>query len=269
MQLLGNNIRKIKPGLVYRQTTANGKKKIEQCHEYGHIVINKQPIRLSTCLNLDANIIQYPIEEQKYFNNGKYIFFTCGDAYLLVNINKLLLSNHHRTTEKKNYEINISSLFEIGAVEKYGLIDFYNETYEDEKGIHNITTTLPEKYLAATLRGCMIAKKPHYILARLENSGSENYFDYELWTNFKDVYYNYKQNITQGNHKSIGLQARKNTAKLLKRDKFEFTNLIGKCPGIITKNKDVHFMIFNYKEVKDIERIRLYCNNVYRKYFKK
>jgi hypothetical protein len=271
MELLGPYIYKLKPGLTTRRNyLSNGQEKKTEYYQYGHITVNNNEVRVSTCLDIISGIVTYPIEEQQYFKWGKYIFFTCGDLYLLVNVNKLEISSHHRKTEKRNYEINISSLFELGAVEKFGFIDFTNYFYEDEDGIsHKITSQLPEGYLNAQLKGCMIGRKPKYILARLENSGSPSHFDYELWTNYKDIYFEYKTTNTINHHKTIGLQSRKNTKKILKKDSFEFTNLVGKRPGIIRKDDNVHFMIFNFEEINDLELIRKYCNKVYKKYLAK
>jgi hypothetical protein len=268
MHLLGDKIYKIKPSITYtKKYQSNGKDLVEEFYQYGHVQINNQPIRVSSCLDIQHQMIQYPIEEQQYLKNGQYNFFTCGDLYLLV-INSLLdESMYHIKTEKKNYEVNISALFELGAVFKFGLIDFDNKTYEDEIGIHTITKQLPAKFLQAHLRGCMIGKKPHYILARLENSGSAKHFDYELWTNYRDIYFAYRSKNAIRTWQAYGLQARKNTEKILNREKWEFTNLVNKSPGVIKVRDNVHFMIFDYQQVNDIEMIRKYCHKVYTKYY--
>jgi hypothetical protein len=268
-ELNGKHIYKLKPSIVFKKISkSHGKDQKENYYQYGHIKINNQPIRLSSCLSFKRQIIQYPIYEQEYLKFGQYTLFTCGDLYLLV-INSLLENIlGERKTEKGNYEVNISSLFEFDAVYKFGLIDFDNNTFTNENGTHKVTVVLPQKYLSANLKGCITGTEPHFILARLENSGTLDTFDYELWTNYRDIYFAFKKrnNIKQWN--AYRLQSDKNTTKLLNKEIWEFTNLVGKAPGIITYSKDVHFMIFNWQKVNNLEEIRKYCHKIYNKYFK-
>jgi hypothetical protein len=268
-ELNGKHIYKLKPGLVFRRVSRSMMNATQESYyQYGHIKIDKQPIRISTCLSFKRQIVQFPIYEQDFFKFGQFTLFTCGDLYLLV-VNSLLENMiGSRRTDKGNFEINISSLFEYGAVYKFGLIDFLNQTYTNEFGINKITVILPPRYLLANLKGCITGTTPHFILARLENSGSINTFDYELWTNYRDIYFAFKKrnNIKQWN--AYRIQSEKNTNKVLNREKWEFTNLIGKAPGIITYNENVHFMIFNWQKVNDLEKIRQYCHKVYTKYFR-
>jgi hypothetical protein len=265
--LNGRYISKIRPSLVQKKISlSHGKEEIKNYYQYGHIRINNQPIRLSTCLNFDRQIIQFPIYEQQYLKFGQYTFFTCGDLYLLA-INSLLENiPGTRKTDKGNYEINISSLFEMNAIYKFGLIDFQNQTFLDDS-LHQITKNLPSRFKKINLKGCITGTAPHYILARLENSGNRSTFDYELWTNYKDIYFAYrdKNNIKQWN--AYRLQSDKNTNKILKKEKWEFSNIRGKAPGIIKAADDVHYMIFNWQKINNLEEIRKYCHKIYLKYF--
>jgi hypothetical protein len=268
-ELNGKSIYKIKPGLVSRRIAKpNGGELKENYYQYGHIKIDNQPIRLSSCLSHKRQIIQFPIYEQQFLKYGQYTFFTCGDMYLLV-INSLFENIMGlRKTEKGNYELNVSTLFEFDAVYKFGLIDFMSQSFTNENGKQKITVILPPKYLMANIKGCITGTTPHYILARLENSGNLKTFDYEMWTNYRDIYFAFKNrnNIKQWN--AYRLQADKNTRKVLNREEWEFTNLVGKAPGIVKYNDKVHFMIFNWQKINDLEKIRIYCHKIYNKYFK-
>jgi hypothetical protein len=268
MELLNSdNIYKLKPGLISRKVYQHGgKSDIISHYEYGHIKVGDNQIRLSTCLDLNTMMVTYPIEEQQYLKCGQFIYFTSGDMFLLV-INSLLENEtfHHRKTDKKNYEINISSLFEMGAVYHYGLIDYTTRSFETDDGIHPITKQLPELFLKANLRGCMIGQKPHYILGRLENSGSESHFDWEMWTNYRDIFFAYQSTNAFTHHQTIGIQARRNTEKMLRGD----INYLTKRPGMIKAAPGVTYMIFDWQITNDIERIRRYCNMMYHRYLKK
>lgn len=267
-ELNGKYIYKLKPDIVERKISKSHGELKQNYYQYGHIKIDNQPIRLSTCLSLKHQIIQYPIKEQQYLKFGQFSFFTCGDLYLLV-INSLLENIiGSRKTDNKNFEVNISSLFQFNAVYRFGLIDFDNKTYTNENGTNKITNTLSEKYQSAILKGCMTGTTPHFILARLENSGTLKTFDYELWTNYRDIFFAFKDKNTIKQWNAYRLQSDKNTKRLLDKEKWEFSNLIGKAPGVITYSKDVHFMIFNWQKINDLEEIRKYCHKIYLKYFK-
>jgi hypothetical protein len=255
MHLLGDNIYKLKPGLLEKRIS----NMVVDHYDYGHIKVKDKSIRLSTCIDTVKGFIQYPIEEEQYFDKGDYLYLTSGDMFLLVKLSNLVPLHK---TDKLNYLTMISSLFEANAVKSFGLI-IDDKAWEDATGIHQITKQLPELYMKANLRGCMSGKKPKYILARLENSASPDYFDYELWTGCRDIFFTYKTNLSC--HKSLELQAKKNTEQI--NDRWVYTNLVGKCPGIITVKKDKHYMIFKWPN--NLEMIRKYCCAVKTKFYGK
>jgi hypothetical protein len=249
---------KIKPNCV-------GKKFVDGYHdyyEYGHIKIDNNSIRLSTCLDRKNGTVQYPIEEQQYFERGTFLFFTCGDLYLLVDVLKLKDQpiDYRRETKNRNYEISISNLFLMGVVSKFGLID--GEEYEDIAGLHKLQTVLPKRFLQRKLRGCITGRKPKYVLARIENTDVDSYFEYELRTTIKDVWLDYGRKNGLKSWNAISIQCKKNTEAL-----FNDSALIK--PAIIKKKEGVSFLIFDYTKCSDLERIRNHCIKVRQKFFEK
>jgi len=180
MQLYASNqISKIVPG---RQKTIWGGYIVENNYWYGHLLIDGKAVRLSLCLDLTNQSVQFPIEEVERMERGDLIFFTCGDFFVLVNSPKLReaikkQSIIYRATNLANYEVGLSELFSASLIENFGLIDMQALTVETATGIHSIANVkAPRKFLATKLRGCLIGDKPKYLLSKVTMCDSANTF---------------------------------------------------------------------------------------------
>jgi len=256
--LFGSNIKKIIPSHV---KTIKGNKTIYENYVYGHLIVGNNPIRLSTNLDLKNNSIQFPIEEYSYFSYGKYLFFTCGDLYLIVSCSKLQDCIESKTimiekTALKNYEISIIDLFNNNIIENFGLLDINNLSVEKDDGTSAVlSNTLSQTFLNTKLRGCLIGQKPKYIVARIENSNSDLFFELFFFMNRKDIrkmiFRNTIKNIKTD--QGIGLIIKYHTNNILS----EIQEI--RQSSLIKTGKNFSYAILNYNKVNNIHKIKQYC----------
>ena len=252
---LFGSVTKIVPSFVKAKL---GKSVVEDNYIYGHVLVGmkKEPMRLSSCLSLKNNTVQFPVDEYPKLLKGKYFFFNCGDIYMVVDALKL-----HREMEGsnivasqtafRNYEISITSLFDRDLVCHFGMIDVASMTAEKENGSKvGLPRTLGGIFLNTKLRGCMSGEKPKYILARIENSDSPSFLHLIYIMKRSDVRSLLKTNIKTD--AGIGAYSKFHTDNIMK----EVPLINGK--NLLRINKSESYVLV--KNVEDIEmRLGTYC----------
>ena len=233
---------------------------------YGHLKIDEHPVRLSSCLDI-SNSIQFPIEDYKYFHLGRYIFFTCGDLFLMVDCKELqhamgLGLIPYQPTKLKNYEIYISDLFnysKVDLVHWFGLIDFTTHDFEYYDMFNNRRTgnikniTFSDAFLNFNLRAYNQSSKPKYGVFRIENSDNESYFEWKLFVNLSDLVHFGRMwqwpKTTQG----MGNIVRLHTKNLLSKEPMLYHK------NVLKTQKRFSYIVLDWTKI-DLEQARKYCN---------
>jgi len=253
VSIIGGNIKKLKPTIMQHKV---GNKIVQNNYEYGHIKIGWNSIRLSTCLDIKNNKISIPIEEAAQFIRGDLIFFTCGDLYLIIDCKKLYnkIESKSIIIEKnklKNYDIFIPHLFDANIVSHYGLIDMNTLDVETNNTIINLSQVILPNFNNQKLKGCLTGLKPKYLLARIENSDSIDFFETISCATLNDVKNLFSitgPKTVQG----IGRKIKINTENILNEK-------IGNESSILKLGKDNSYIPINVQKIIDIERVQKYC----------
>lgn len=226
---------------------------------YGHLDVGGKIIRLSTCLDIENEFIQFPKEEFKFFEKGDYLYFTNGDLYLIINNEKLMTKfSQFRSTDHNNYEILIYNI--LDTVDYYGYIDwFVSKDVDSNNGIFNLNTIiLDQKFIMTKLRGCKIGNKPKYLVARIEGSNYKNTFEYFTCVNLKDI--RNKLKIYSPCKTDQGIRY-----KII----YNMKNFNNEIIVPIKQTKQKNFLLFDIRNGYDIDRIRKYCSKHEIKYITK
>jgi len=257
--MFGSKIKKIVPSKV----EIKNHKGLINYHKFGHVVVGQteEPIRLSTCLDLQKNCIHFPVDEVEYFQKGKYYFFTCGDIYLGVDTLKLFNALKkkkviHYLTNLNNIEILIPNLFASKLVSFFGLLN--PSTYEVTSTTHayaNIKNIkLSPLFLKMTLRGCLTPTKAKYLVARIENAENETYFEWRTFMTRQNVRSFFSNSLTV---QSVGNYVRRNTENILS----EKRNILAKS-HVLQKSPGETYIVCRADKIKDIEMVRKYCMSI-------
>jgi len=256
IHLYSTPLTKIIPGCV----KIKNEKGIQDNFIYGHITASpfNYAIRLSTCLDIQNNMVSFPIEEYQYFLKGQYLFFTCGDMFLTVNCKDLYdkISNQlirFNKSKVKNYEIFISDLFNANLICYFGYLNLnnYDVDYYDQNQ-HVQTNLIHLKvdpiYLQTTLRGAFIGANAKYRAYRIEHS--DYIFEYKDFMNLKDLL------------KEFGTNGFKSTSGYSYHIKFHNQNALSEKPiinhkNVLKKAKDISYIIASTDV--DIDIMQRYC----------
>lgn len=180
--LLGNFLQKVKPGRISIKSNLNDIDFEEYYYTLAHIKCgpnkkNNFNVRLSTCIYLNGNEIQIPIEEVEKFEYADYYFFEKDGLFLLLNVKKFEQLNPIQKwfavgepTERSdkrfaNYSFNVLTLLRCGCIDQFGYcdgVDIYKNDGKTSLLYLNSKGSRRKKYTGFTqtwIRGCQTSFK--------------------------------------------------------------------------------------------------------------
>lgn len=160
---------------VYKILPAiNGTYKNNRFHDYsyyGHLSCGNRMFRLSTCLDKRNNIFELPQQELGCIEDNTRIFATTGDLFIIIKANKL--KAREAPTDVGNFMYSLKLLFDIGAIEHFGLFKDGCLKLDGTKTITKLKEPC-ERFKKIKLRGCMTSKSKKYALVRITSVATED-----------------------------------------------------------------------------------------------
>lgn len=217
---------------------------------YGHLVQDGFNYRIATTIDLDKKIVQIPESEQELFKPENRLLFFKNNFFVILDSSRCSKYVDYYYNDVNNLTIDLARMIEKEDYFNFGLLD--GTKIITAKGTFDRSLEpVPEKFLKAALKGCIVFARPKYYAIHKNRSTFEGQSFASAETLIKELNLNNSVSwICRISKKNADVYETLNNRSFLSQDIENFKELNN---YIIIKSDDKNFLNEAYRHFLEVQ----------------
>jgi len=217
---------------------------------YGHLVQDGFNYRIATTIDLDKKIVQIPESEQELFKPENRLFFFKNNFFVILDSSRCSKYVDYYYNDVNNLTIDLARMIEREDYINFGLLDG-NKIISAKGTFDKDLSSVSEKFLKASLKGCTAFARPKYYAIHKNRSTFEGQSFASAETLIKELNLNNSVSwICRISKKNANIYETLNNRSFLSQDIANFKDLNN---YIIIKSDDKNFLKEAYKHFLEVQ----------------